>query len=60
MGVSVKDGGEPGLGRLTASAIDSRDYALVQGCLAAIGMAHVLVNFLAGVAYQWINPRMGG
>ena len=48
----------PGLGRLTVSAIDSRDYALVQGCLLAIGLTYVLVNFLTDVAYQWINPRM--
>ena len=50
----------PGLGRLTVSAIDSRDYALVQGCLLAIGLTYVLVNFLTDVAYQWINPRMRG
>jgi ABC-type dipeptide/oligopeptide/nickel transport system permease component len=48
----------PGLGRLTVSAIDNRDYALVQGCLLAIGLTYVLVNFLTDVAYAWINPRM--
>jgi peptide/nickel transport system permease protein len=48
----------PGLGRLTVSAIDSRDYALVQGCLLAIGLTYVLVNFVTDLAYRWINPRM--
>jgi ABC-type dipeptide/oligopeptide/nickel transport system permease component len=48
----------PGLGRLTVSAISNRDYALVQGCLLAIGLTYVLVNFLTDVVFGWINPRM--
>lgn len=48
----------PGLGRLTVSAISNRDYALVQGCLLAIGLTYVLVNFFTDVIYRWINPRM--
>lgn len=48
----------PGLGRLTVSAISNRDYALVQGCLLAIGLTYVLVNFFTDVVYRWINPRM--
>lgn len=48
----------PGLGRLTVSAISSRDYALVQGCLLSIGLTYVLVNLLTDVAYRWVNPRM--
>jgi peptide/nickel transport system permease protein len=50
----------PGLGRLVVDAISNRDYALVQGCLLAIGLTYVLVNFLTDVAYRWINPRMRG
>lgn len=50
----------PGLGRLTVSAISNRDYALVQGCLLAIGLTYVLVNFLTDLVYHWINPRMRG
>ena len=48
----------PGLGRLAVSAISNRDYALVQGCLLAIGLTYVLVNFVTDLVYQWINPRM--
>jgi ABC-type dipeptide/oligopeptide/nickel transport system permease component len=48
----------PGLGRLTVSAISNRDYALVQGCLLAIGLTYVLVNFMTDIVYRWINPRM--
>jgi peptide/nickel transport system permease protein len=48
----------PGLGRLVVSAISSRDYELVQGCLLAIGLTYVVVNLLTDLAYRWINPRM--
>lgn len=48
----------PGLGRLVVDAISNRDYALVQGCLLAIGLTYVLVNFMTDVVYAWINPRM--
>jgi peptide/nickel transport system permease protein len=50
----------PGLGRLVVDAISNRDYALVQGCLLAIGLTYVLVNFFTDVIYRWINPRMRG
>ncbi len=48
----------PGLGRLVVDAISNRDYALVQGCLLAIGLTYVLVNLLTDVVYRWVNPRM--
>ncbi len=48
----------PGLGRLTLSAISNRDYALVQGCILAIGLTYVAVNLLTDVAYTVVNPRM--
>ncbi len=48
----------PGLGRLTLSAINNRDYALVQGCLLAIGLSYVLVNLLTDLAYVLIDPRL--
>ena len=40
--------------------ISNRDYALVQGCMLAIGLTYVLVNFMTDVVYRWINPRMHG
>ena len=48
----------PGLGRLTLSAINNRDYALVQGCLLAIGLSYVVVNLLTDFAYALIDPRL--
>jgi peptide/nickel transport system permease protein len=48
----------PGIGRLTLSAISNRDYALVQGCILAIGLTYVAVNLLTDLAYVVVNPRM--
>jgi len=48
----------PGIGRLTLSAISNRDYALVQGCILAIGLTYVAVNLLTDIAYTVANPRM--
>jgi peptide/nickel transport system permease protein len=50
----------PGIGRLTISAIYNRDYALVQGCILAVGLTYVAVNLLTDVAYTVANPRMRG
>jgi peptide/nickel transport system permease protein len=48
----------PGIGRLTLSAISNRDYALVQGCILAVGLTYVMVNLLTDVAYTIANPRI--
>jgi peptide/nickel transport system permease protein len=50
--------GWPGLGRLTLSAISNRDYALVQGCILAIGLTYVLVNLITDSMYSLADPRM--
>jgi ABC-type dipeptide/oligopeptide/nickel transport system permease component len=48
----------PGIGRLTIDAIGNRDYFLVQGCILAIGLTYVLVNFLTDLLYSVANPRI--
>jgi len=48
----------PGVGRLTIQAITSRDYYLVQGCILAIGLTYVLVNFATDLLYSVANPRI--
>jgi ABC-type dipeptide/oligopeptide/nickel transport system permease component len=50
--------GWPGLGRLTLSAISNRDYALVQGCILAIGLSYVVVNLVTDSVYALADPRM--
>jgi ABC-type dipeptide/oligopeptide/nickel transport system permease component len=48
----------PGIGRLTIDAIGNRDYFLVQGCILAIGLTYVAVNFLTDLLYSVANPRI--
>lgn len=48
----------PGIGRLTISAINSRDYFLVQGCILAIGLTYIVVNLFTDLLYSAINPRI--
>jgi peptide/nickel transport system permease protein len=48
----------PGIGRLTISAINTRDYFLVQGCILAIGLTYIGVNLLTDVLYAVVNPRI--
>jgi ABC-type dipeptide/oligopeptide/nickel transport system permease component len=48
----------PGIGRLTIDAIGNRDYFVVQGCILAIGLTYVAVNFLTDFFYSVANPRI--
>ena len=48
----------PGIGQLTVSAIENRDYPLLQGCILGIGLTYVLVNLATDVMYMVINPRI--
>lgn len=48
----------PGIGRLTISAISNRDYYLVQGCILAVGLTYVAVNFLTDLVYSAVNPKI--
>ena len=48
----------PGIGRLTVSAINNRDYFLVEGCILTIGLTYVAVNFLTDLLYSAVNPRI--
>jgi peptide/nickel transport system permease protein len=48
----------PGIGRMTISAISSRDYYLVEGCILFIGLTYVVVNFLTDLMYSALNPKI--
>ena len=48
----------PGIGRLVIQAIGNRDYFLVQGCILAIGLTYVAVNFVTDLLYSVANPRI--
>jgi ABC-type dipeptide/oligopeptide/nickel transport system permease component len=48
----------PGIGRLTIDAVSNRDYYVVQGCILAIGLTYVAVNFMTDLVYSVLNPRI--
>lgn len=47
-----------GIGRLTITAIGNRDYYLVQGCILAIGVTYIAVNFMTDLLYSAVDPRI--
>ena len=48
----------PGIGSLLVSAIFSRDYLLVQGCVLVITVVYVLINALVDILYGVLDPRI--
>ncbi len=48
----------PGIGRLTYTAIQQRDYALVQGAVLFIAVNFVLLNLIIDFLYSVIDPRV--
>ena len=48
----------PGLGRLVVSAILSKDYPLVQGCVLFLAILYLLVNLCVDIVYAWLDPRI--
>ena len=47
----------PGLGSLTLSAIQNRDYFLIQGIFLFLITAVLIANFIIDIAYVFIDPR---
>jgi len=48
----------PGLGRLLISAIETRDYPVVQGALLLVVFTALVVNLLVDMLYHVIDPRV--
>jgi ABC-type dipeptide/oligopeptide/nickel transport system permease component len=48
----------PGLGRMLVTAIDQRDYALVQAGVLVIASLFVLANTVVDVLYGFLDPRI--
>lgn len=48
----------PGLGRLLLSAIETRDYPVVQGALLVVVVTAMLVNLAVDLTYRLIDPRL--
>ena len=48
----------PGLGQMTLTGINQRDYPVVQGCVLFIAFVYVLVNLVTDLLYSYIAPRI--
>jgi peptide/nickel transport system permease protein len=48
----------PGVGRLLITAIQTRDYPLVQGGVLLISLTYVAVNLATDVLYAFLDPRI--
>jgi peptide/nickel transport system permease protein len=48
----------PGVGQLVASAIVSKDFAVVQTFILLAAVAYVVVNFVVDTLYGVIDPRV--
>jgi ABC-type dipeptide/oligopeptide/nickel transport system permease component len=50
--------GWPGIGRLLITAINTRDYPLVQGCILFIAATYVAMNLITDLTYGFLDPRI--
>ena len=48
----------PGMGTMIVSAIDNRDYMLIQGTVLFMAVVFVVVNLIVDIIYMLINPRV--
>ena len=48
----------PGIGLLAVTAIQARDYPLLQGCILLIAFSYVAVNLLTDFVYVIVDPRV--
>lgn len=48
----------PGMGRLVLSAIQFRDYAIVQAVVLIVATGYVVLNFVIDVVYVYLDPRI--
>ena len=48
----------PGIGRLVVSAVQQRDYNVVQGSLLIVAVLYVTINLLVDISYSLIDPRI--
>jgi peptide/nickel transport system permease protein len=50
----------PGVGRLIVTAVNQRNYMVVQGGVLVIAALFIAVNLLTDLLYGWLDPRLEG
>lgn len=48
----------PGIGLLIWDSVVSRDYPVMQGCFFMFGLVVIIANFIADIAYMYLDPRI--
>lgn len=48
----------PGLGTLMMSAINNRDYPIIQGCVIVLAALICVINLVVDLAYGFVDPRI--
>jgi peptide/nickel transport system permease protein len=48
----------PGIGRLMASSVLSKDYVVIQSITLILGLVIVMINLLVDIAYSWCDPKI--
>lgn len=48
----------PGMGTMISSAIDNRDYSLIQATVLVVAIAFVVINLVTDILYMVINPKV--
>jgi peptide/nickel transport system permease protein len=48
----------PGLGRMAITAVEQRDFLVVQACVLVTATGFVLINLAVDLLYAWIDPRV--
>jgi peptide/nickel transport system permease protein len=50
--------GLPGVGRMVVTAVNQRNYTVVQGGVLVIAALFILVNLVADLLNSWLDPRI--
>lgn len=48
----------PGIGTMLLTAVNQRDYPVVQGVTLVVALIFTLTNLLVDILYTWLNPRI--
>ena len=48
----------PGIGMLVLTAINQRDYPILQAVLLIVSLVFFVINYLVDISYAWLNPRI--
>ena len=48
----------PGIGQQLITALDQRDYTVIQGCVLVMAVIVMLINLVVDICYKWLDPRV--